>query len=472
ALDYDPGQRPTAEELRAQIRRASATQAALRPVWWRTRLAKAAGVIIMALAVGAGIVVVLQPKDLRCPLGTYSLDHGDTVLRLGGLIAHTGPIAGQGEPQSAALRLAVGDVRAAAPSPNYRVEEYQLGRDERDEGDPATDTICGSVDALLRNQTDAIIGPALSASTLKVLDTVAAAGSLLVSPASTAPGLSTYPDGGRFLRTVASDELQARVLSRQILDDAGAGDAGASVAVLTRDDAYGDGFRNVITRSLTESGARVAHIEPYDPAAVNYDDLARRVAGAQPGAVVLVGFEETARVLRALIAHGVNPQTTRIYGTDGNVRTSLPGQVDQNNPGALAGMRGTTLLPLNSDFRRRLEEILRGPVNELTYAAETYDAVIVVALAAAASGTPNPDAIARHAAAVTRTGEKCSGYKACLELIRQGRDIDYDGFSGPLDLTETGEPCRVSYSIIQFNAQGNVERLRTAEATNLCVTMH
>ncbi len=465
ALDYDPEQRPTAEELRAEIRDAIATQGALRPVWWRTRSARAAAITV-ALAAAAGIVVPsLLPGDPRCPQGTYSPDHGDTVLRIGGLITHTGPVAGRGEPQSAALRLAVGDVRAAGTSPNYRVDEYQLGRDEKDEGDPATDTICGSVDALLRNQTDVIIGPALSANTLKVLNTVTAAGSVLVA-VSTAPELSTYPDGGRFLRTAASDELQGRVLSRQILDD-----AGGSVAVLTRKDAYGDGFRDVIKRSLTESGVPVALTESYDPSVANYDDLARRVAGAQPDVVVLVGFEESARVLRALIAQGVNPQNTRTYGTDGNMSTSLPGQVDQNNPGVLAGMRGT-LLSLNPDFRRRLGEISGGPINELTYAAEIYDAVIVVALAAAAAGTPNPDAIARQAAAVTRTGEKCGDYAACLALIRQGRDIDYDGISGPLDFTDTGEPCRVSYPIIQFDARGNVERLRTAQATNLCVDMN
>lgn len=466
ALDYDPGQRPTMEELRAEIRGASATQAALRPLWWRTQSAKAVGVIIVALAVGAGIVVVLQPKDLRCPRGSYGLDHGDTVLRFGGLIAYTGPTESRGAAQSAALRLAVGDVRAVGTSPNYQIEEYQLGRNEKDAGDPATDTVCGSVDALLRNQTDVIIGPGVSANTLKVLNTVADAGALLVSPSNTAPILSTYPDKGRYLRTAASDELQGRALSRQILDD-----GGGSVAVLTRDDAYGDGFRDVITRSLTESGVPVVLTESYAPSAPNHDDLARRVAGAQPRAVAVVGFEESAWVLRALIAKGVNPQTTRLYGTEGNMNASLPGQVDPKNPGVLAGMRGTTLLPLNPDFRRRLEEILRGPVNELTYAAETYDAVIVVALAAAVAGTPNPDAIARHAVEVTRTGEKCSDYKTCLELIRQRRDIDYDGISGPLDFTDTGEPCRVSYPIIQFDVHGNVERLRIAEATHLCVTM-
>ncbi len=467
ALDYDPEQRPTAEELRAEIREAGARQAGLRPLWWRTRSAKAAGAIVVALAVGAGIVVVLQPKDLRCPLGTYSPDHGDTVLRLGGLIAYTGPTEGRGAAQSAALRLAVGDVRAVGTGPNYQVEEYQLGRNEKDAGDPATDTICGSADALLRNQTDVIIGPAASANTLKVLDTVSAAGALLVSPSNTAPELSTYPDGGRYLRTAASDELQGRALSRQIVDD-----GGGSVAVLTRDDAYGDGFRDVITRSLTDSGVPVVITESYDPAATDHDDLARRVAGAKPRAVVVVGFEESAWVLRSLIARGVNPQTTRLYGAEGNMSASLPGQVDPTNPGVLAGMRGTTMLPLNPDFRRRLEEILRGPVNELTYAAETYDAVIVVALAAAVAGTPNPDAIARHAVEVTRTGEKCSDYAACLKLINEHRDIDYDGISGPLDFTDAGEPCRVSYPIIQFDAQGTVQRLRTAETTNLCVSMH
>ncbi|MGH3564842.1 MAG: ABC transporter substrate-binding protein [Pseudonocardia sp.] len=465
ALDYDPTVRPTAEEFRAEIRRAGAVNAAQRPVWWQTRPAQVVAAIAVTLAVGAGIVAAIYPEDSRCPQGAYSSDHGDTVLRIGGLIPRTGPVAGQGPAQSAALRLAVRDVRAAGTSQNYEVEESRPG-DEQDDGDPGTDTICASVDTLLGNQTDVIIGPSLSAGSLKVLDTVVGAGVLLVSPSSTAPELSTYPDGGRFFRTAASDELQARVLGRQILDD-GPG----AVAVLTRDDAYGDGFRDVLTRSLAESGVPVALTESYGLPPANYDDLAQRVAGARPGTVVLVGFEESDEILRALIAQGVNPQNTRIYGTEGNMRSALPGQVDLDNPGVLAGMRGTTLLPLDPDFRRSVEEIRGGPVIELTYAAETYDAVIVMALAAAAAGTANPDAMARQATAVTRTGEKCSDYASCLELIRQGRDIDYDGISGPLDFNDTGEPCRVSYPIIQFDAQGIVERLRTAEATNLCVTM-
>jgi len=465
ALDYNPTVRPTAEELRAEIRRASAANAAQQPGWWRTRSTQVIAAITVMVAVSAGILTAIRTEDSRCPQGGYSLDHGDTVLRIGGLIARTGPVAGQEPAQSAALRLAVSDVRAVKTSQNYQVEEFRPGN-EQEEGGPGNATVCASVDALLRNQTDVIIGPALSASALKVLDTVVGAGVLLVSPSSTAPELSTRPDGGRFFRTAASDELQARVLGRQIVDD-GPG----TVAVLTRDDAYGNGFRDVLKRSLDENGVRVVLQESYPLPPANYAALARRSAGKRPNALVLVGFEENDEILRALIAEGVNPQNTRIYGTDGNMSSTLPGQVDPNNPGILAGMRGTTLLPLNPDFRRRVETITGGPITELTYAAETYDAVVVMALAAAAAGTPNPDAMARQVISVTRTGEMCSDYASCLELIHQHRDIDYDGISGPLDFNDTGEPCRVSYPIIQFDAQGNMERLRTAEATNLCVTM-
>jgi hypothetical protein len=74
-----------------------------------------------------------------------------------------------------------------------------------------------------------------------------------------------------------------------------------------------------------------------------------------------------------------------IYGTDGNMGNAL-GE-DFTEPGSLAGMKGTTpLTDLAQDFKDRLLKV-DPALQDYNYAGETYDAVIVAALAAQMAGT-------------------------------------------------------------------------------------
>ena len=122
------------------------------------------------------------------------------------------------------------------------------------------------------------------------------------------------------------------------------------------------------------------------------------------------------------------PETTAPEGT------GTPGEA-----GALEGLKGTTpLVELSSDFTDRLLEV-DPSLTDYNYAAETYDAITLIALAVEQA---QDDGIAytNEINGLTRDGEKCTDYASCKAIIDAGGDVDYDGFSGPLEFAGNGDP--------------------------------
>jgi ABC-type branched-subunit amino acid transport system substrate-binding protein len=135
------------------------------------------------------------------------------------------------------------------------------------------------------------------------------------------------------------------------------------------------------------------------------------------------------------------------------------GQADGTvTDGDLEGFAGAT--PFGSggtseDFISRLCEI-DNTLIDLNYAAESYDAVVITALAMEIAGTDGIE----HASeinGVTRDGEKCTDFVSCKEIIDAGGDIDYDGVAGPLTFTGNGEPLQASYGFLTMGANNRID---------------
>ena len=128
--------------------------------------------------------------------------------------------------------------------------------------------------------------------------------------------------------------------------------------------------------------------------------------------------------------------------------------------GALSGFAGTTPFGVVTDeFISRLCEV-DPSLTDLNYASETYDAVMIVALAVEAAGD---DGIA-HACemdGITRDGEKCTTFADCKALIEAGTDIDYDGISGPLTFAGNGEPIVASYGLLKMGDNNRIDITQT-----------
>jgi len=137
--------------------------------------------------------------------------------------------------------------------------------------------------------------------------------------------------------------------------------------------------------------------------------------------------------------------------------------------GALVGAKGTTPAPETTpeveDFQTRMQahadEVGIDLDDTFAYGPESYDSVIIIALAAQVAGDDG-SAHAAEIVNVTKGGEKCTSYADCLALVEAGTDIDYDGVSGNTDMSGNGEPIIGSYAVQVY---GNDNRLDPEQET-------
>lgn len=238
---------------------------------------------------------------------------GDGVLKFGTLLPETGSLAFLGPPEIAGVQIAVAEINAAG---GFNGQDVQLTLG--DSGDTTTDTATQTVTRLLSENVDAIIGAASSSVTLTVIDQVVGAGVTMFSPANTSKTLSTYDDNGLYFRTAPSDILQGQVLGEVIADD-----GIASIVILNLDDSYGNGLAEDLATSFTESGGEVVDTIVYDPAAQTFDAEVQQAAAADADAIVLIGFEESSRILATMVEQGIGPRDIPVYGVDGNMGNAL-----------------------------------------------------------------------------------------------------------------------------------------------------
>jgi ABC-type branched-subunit amino acid transport system substrate-binding protein len=184
----------------------------------------------------------------------------DGVLRIGGLLPSTGDLAFLGPPEIAGAELAIADINAAGGVLGQPAE-YLPG----DSGDGDPDIANPTVDGHLAAGADAILGAAASGVSLNVIDKITDACKIHFSPANTSPEFTDYDDGDLYFRTSPSDVLQGRVLADLILEE-----GHSSVALLARQDSYGEGLLQFTMEPLEEGGAEVVVDRVYDPEAQTF----------------------------------------------------------------------------------------------------------------------------------------------------------------------------------------------------------
>ncbi|HET9255107.1 MAG TPA: ABC transporter substrate-binding protein [Pseudonocardiaceae bacterium] len=395
--------------------------------------------------------VVQPPHPPTSGLCTPIVKQPNGVLSLGTLLPNnTGAFVYTGPALNAGVQLAMKDVSNYADGiPGIDVK-LDAGN-QKDEGDPAANTASRSIDELLSNQVDVIIGPATSAVGHKIIDKTTCAGVILFSPSNTSQLFTTYPDHGLYFRTSPPATVEGTALGRLVVAD-----HNSTVVVMSRNDEYGNDLREATVAEIRKSRVRVVDSFHYEPNSADYSKDIQRIKSQNPDAIVLIGFSESARILAGMIQNGLGPQRKRVYGTISNLNNSLSAQVRSQNPGVLAGMKGTVPDPGDVTFVKRLLEEHPG-LRSLNFAAQAYDAVIITALAAATAGTDAPAAIASKINDVTRGGTKCYSFRECMTLVRNNRDIAYVGPSGPLDFSDSGEPISGTYLIGEIQPDGTVK---------------
>lgn len=361
------------------------------------------------------------------------------------MLPETGNLAFLGPPEFAAAELAVQEINEAGG-----VLGNDVALDQGDSGDDRTDVANQTVDRQLAAGADVFIGAASSGVSFTFIDKIVENCRIQFSPANTSPDFTTYADDDLYFRTAPSDVLQGRVLADRMIND---GMITASFMALQ--DPYGEGLLKFSSEAFAESGGEVLDTFLYDPGAASFEAEVGRVVSEDPDALVLIGFEESAQILTGLFEADFSPANGKqIYLVDGNVGNALGEQLP---PGTMEGMVGTRPgIDLSDEFRERLLTI-DPELIDYSYAAETYDAIIITALASVAAGSDNPQLIAAHINGITRDGETCTTFADCVALIEAGTDIDYDGVGGPYTFGPEGEPTEASFAILTYDENNQVD---------------
>jgi ABC-type branched-subunit amino acid transport system substrate-binding protein len=368
------------------------------------------------------------------------------TLKIGTLLPQSGALAFLGPPEEAGVALAVKDINDAklgiTVNPTYL-----------DSGDTTTDIATVSVTDLLSRGVSAIVGAASSGVSKTVIDKITGAGVVQFSPANTSPDFTNYPDKGLYWRTAPSDLLQGEVLGNQI-----ASDGNSTLGLIVLNDAYGTGLAKSVKDTFEGAGGKVVAESLFNEGDSNFAAQIADVTAAKPDAIALITFDQAKIIVPALVGTGY--PGGKLYFVDGNLSDyskDFAAGLITGSKGTLPGLDVGTL----GDFTTRLKEI-NPTLTDFSYAAESYDAVVLIALAAYAANDVKGQSIAdylRQVSGGTGKGAKVKDFKSGAADIVKGQQVDYDGFSGPVTFDKNGDPTEATIGVYEYKADNTYKRI-------------
>jgi neutral amino acid transport system substrate-binding protein len=381
--------------------------------------------------------------DAKCASGATSADS----FKVGGILPLTGNLAFLGPPEISGVGLAVNDINAAGG-----VNGAQACTDVLDSGDSTDLSIStASAGTLVAGQPSVVIGAASSSVSLNVVDTFADNKITEVSPANTAVDLSGYSPF--YFRTAPPDGVQGNALGTLISQD-----GYTNVGFLVFNDTYGTGLRNAVQATIEGAGGKCVYGckgdgDEFPAGQTTFSAEVQAVTAAKPDAIVVLAFDETKSIVPELAASGYDMSKT--YYSDGNTAD----YTKDFEPGTLEGAQGT--IPgadPDQGFKDQLvawyQATQGDELTDFAYGAESYDATILAALAAAKGGANDSVTVQKNFAAVSGAtqGEECATYADCLALIESGSEIRYTGPSGIGPIDDENDPSSAFVGIYQFDA--------------------
>lgn len=403
-------------------------------------LGAAAAVLVAAACTDDGTTVPTTTPETSTTTTMPAERVDDGVLRIGVLLPESGTGASIGQPMIDAV-LAARDAIDAAGGVLGQDLEIVAGFDEGDSVTTAADAIA----SLLERDVDAVIGPASSTIALATLSELLDAGVLTCSPTATALALDDFPDRSLFVRTAPSDSLQAMAIAGEA-ERTGA----LTASVVFLDDAYGRPLADATVAALQEKGIDVPSPGPIGFAADDETllDEAAAVQENDAGVIIVIGdAEHGARMLADLgEASGVitGDDAPPIIVNDAMRRPEAPQQIVELADAVRSRILGVSPVATNG--------LVGEPIG--AFATNAYDCVNLIALASAQAGSDDPEAIAALISGISAGGVSCRQYAECLELVADGRNLDYDGPGGRVEIGPDGDPVSYRFERWRFDEQG------------------
>ena len=209
------------------------------------------------------------------------------TIKLGVAGPHSGDLAPYGIPAMKAAQLVVKKINANGGVLGKQVE--LLIQDDQCKPEIATNTAT----KLVTEGADVVLGHICSGATKAALGIYKDANITVMTPSATNPPLTQSGDYPNFFRTIASDDMQAKLAVDFVLNDLKL----KKVAVLHDTGDYGKGFAEFAKKFLEDAGADVVLFEGITPGAMDYSSIVQKIRSEKAEALIFGGYHPEASKL-------------------------------------------------------------------------------------------------------------------------------------------------------------------------------
>ena len=381
------------------------------------------GIIVAVIVIILAIVYFTQKKPSTTKVGEKQ------EIKVGIILGFTGPIESLTPAMAASAELAF---KEASDSGSF-MSGSTITPVRADSTCVDSAAAQSAAEGLVAQGIAAIMGADCSGVTGAIATNVAVPnGVVMISPSATSPGLTDLADNGFFFRTAPSDARGGQILAA-ITKDRGIG----SVAVTYTNNDYGKGLADVYTTELVGHGITVSTIESHEDGKADYSSEVATLAAAGGEAVAVIGYIDQGGkgIIQASLDSGAFDTFILSDGMIGDSLTDAFGDSLNKSFGSLPGSTGK-----GADVFSKVAEAAgidpSGP-----YTSESYDAGALLVLAMQAGGSADRSSIQQNVMSVANApGTKIypGELKKALDLLAEGKEIDYEGASS-VTFTDVGE---------------------------------
>lgn len=357
-------------------------------------------------------------------------------LKIGQLNTFTGTLSFFGEAHRNASMLAVDHINLAGGVLGSAITI--VARDTQTTPLVGVDAARALVDV---SKVAAIVGALSSGVSMAVAESVTVPNNILqISAASTSPAITVLADNDFLFRTTVSDAAQGVIMGR-LAKELGYNTASA----LYINNPYGQGLAEQFKTTFEEEGGTVLELVPHEDVQPTFVSELSKATEGNPDVLVAIGYPGQAEIyLREALEGGYISTFIFCDGTKAPEMNETVGWDKlEGTYGTAPGVEATVEGQIA--FRKAYANAFAVELPPLPYIDTTYDAVVLIALAAAKAGTTTDSAAIRDALRDVANppgeivGPGIDGIKRALELIRQGKDINYEGAGGSQDFDDNGD---------------------------------
>ena len=366
--------------------------------------------------------------------------------KIGTLLDETGDLGAYGPPIQNGVDLAVGLINDAGGISGTDVTVIHA--DSGTSPNIATEAAGKLIEI---DKVNGIVGSLSSGVTMAVAEAkTIPAGTVLISPASTSPAISVLEDNDTVFRTTVSDAAQGAVLARLAIEK-----GYSHCSTLYVNNPYGSGLSEIFNTTFESLGGHCEAQVPHEQEQPSYkSEIDKAITDHEPDVVVAMSYPKSAAVyLRELIEGGYSGDFMFVDGTKNQE------MFDELGAAQFEGMHGTAPGAADSDAKSTFSSLYEAKYGELPsnpFIGEGFDGAILLSLAmakAAADGhgyTIDGNSLRFVANA---PGEQVGpgDMKKALDLLADGKDIDYVGVAGDQEIDANGD---VSNTIEIWSIEG------------------